>query len=315
MLARLGLEDAAVAKPESRRRLLGEFGGAVGRVVVGEHDLDRPARRRGPRCAPGSRRSPPPRSRRRSRSSPAAMRLPARGRVGRLRVGLVVARDEQREDHKADDHARDVGEARSGSPTPSPDRSHRELCAPWRRGPDGERHLGQRQRQRDGEEHGRPQPRPRRPAPRQPTQAPPLLIDRLRLAAASRELVINRSRPRHPASLPLAHARPGTNRTKQPSSCPQQQSKPRPPAQADGRSSCTRAAAHSSFAIARMCSPRPVRAVVIWSRAASGASSDEASAFRLTCRSAVTSSRTSTNADILSAHREPGPPVARLSPQ
>ena len=41
VLARLGFEEAPVVEPQPQCRFFGKSGGAVGRVVVGQDDLDR----------------------------------------------------------------------------------------------------------------------------------------------------------------------------------------------------------------------------------------------------------------------------------
>ncbi len=79
-LSRFRLEDAPQLQPAAPRRLLGDLGGAVGRVVVGEDRRRAARRRRGPRSAPGSARWPTPRPGRRSRRSPGATHPPAMGR-------------------------------------------------------------------------------------------------------------------------------------------------------------------------------------------------------------------------------------------
>ena len=159
MLARLGLEDPAVAQPEPRRRRTGQLRGAVGRVVVGQHDLDRPAGRRGSRCAPASATIA-------SSSFQAAITIVTGGHSpsghpprGADRVGLVVARDQQGEDQKADDHAGDVGQQDRDHPRKHRPGGQLELVAPRLGRPHAERHPGQRQHERDGEANRRAQPR------------------------------------------------------------------------------------------------------------------------------------------------------------
>ena len=175
VLAGRRFEHPPVVQAVSLRHLLRKLGGAVGRVVVGQDDLDRagvgeprdPVQRR-----PDAALFVPSRDDDGHRGP-----LPVRPRAGRrLRRRDAVAEGQQREGEKADQHPRDVGEQDRDDP-----RHHRadrfaKVRPPRRRDPDAERDVRDRESNRDHETDGRTSPAQR---PRTPCQtAEPHLLGR-----------------------------------------------------------------------------------------------------------------------------------------
>ena len=191
MLARLCLENPAVLQSKARRRRIGQLSGQVGRVVVGHHDLDRPSVGQARDALQGrdDRLLLVPGSDHDRHRRPLAVRP---GSARRRRVRLAVARDQQREDQKADDHAGDVRQQDRDHPRQHRPRGYLQFVPPRLGRPHAKSDPSQRQHQRDGEANSRTKPSPRWPPPRKPTRAPPP-IDPLRLPPANRELVIHRS--------------------------------------------------------------------------------------------------------------------------
>ena len=154
-LSRFRLEDAPQLQTTSPRRLLGDLGGAVGRVVVGEDRRERPAvgevrdplqgRPDGRLLVPGGDHD--------GHRGPRTLRPRATGWIQRWDA---VAQRDQREDHEADEHGRDVGEEDRDHPGHHRTDRIAQLCPPWRRRPDGECHVGggQPERHREPERRG-----------------------------------------------------------------------------------------------------------------------------------------------------------------
>ena len=120
--------------------------------------------------------------------------------LGRLEREFLVSRDQEREDHEADDEAGDVGEEERNHP--GHDRADRglKLISPWLGHPDAERNPGERQCERDREANGRPKTRDRSFAPRETTESSAVADGWIRIPIGDGDLVIDRGQVRRRGS-------------------------------------------------------------------------------------------------------------------
>ena len=172
-LAPLRLEHPPVVQPMPPRGLLSELGGAVGRVVVGQDDLEPPGVGRGREVVHG------PRDGLLlvvGRDDDGQCRpLPGRPRPGRrLRRRHAIAQQHQGRHEKADQHPGDVAEQRRDDPRHDGAERLAEIRSPGRRDVDGEADVRRREDERDHEADRRTPAATRARAPREPAESRPL---------------------------------------------------------------------------------------------------------------------------------------------
>lgn len=199
VLALLRFKDTSVVESKALTRCVCKLGCVVGRVVVGDDDfnlalvgevgdvfqsaLDSFAFV--PRGDEDRHRWP-------LAFGPVALR--------RIEREFLVARNQEREDHEADDEAGDVSEEERNHPAHDGAYGSLKLASPWLGHPDAERHPRERQCEGDGETNRGPQARGRRFAPRTATESLVWREADDRISIRDRDFVIDRGQRRRGSS-------------------------------------------------------------------------------------------------------------------